>query len=147
MLDYYMQRLSISFFIVFFAGLSLFGIVFMAHQGSMTHGECLAGGVSNAACPQDIGALPMIDLHFSALGLFSSAIFSEFPAFGDFILLGIALAILLDFGAGILSHSIAVVMRHRSSFDLIYSAFHRQMSGWLALLSRKDPSLDRVFNF
>jgi hypothetical protein len=133
-----MQRLITSFLIVAFAGLSVFGIVFMVHQGDVTHDGCLAGTPFNTACPQSMGAFSMIDLHFEALGLFSSATFSELSAVAGLAFLGVLLAGLLGSDMGVLSQAAVVVMQRRQFFDLAHSAFHRRIADWLVLHSKRD---------
>lgn len=144
---HHMQRLITGILIVIFVGLAVFGLSFMAHQGTATHDGCLARGASNAVCTQDIGAFSMIDLHFSALTNFSSATFSEVPSMNMAVLLGVLFALLPIVGVNWSAHGYAVVIRQRRLFDLLHSVFHRQLIGWLALHNRRNPSLVRVFSF
>lgn len=140
---HHMQRLITSILIVIFVGLAVFGLSFMTHQGNASHDGCLAGGASNRVCAQNIGAFSMIDLHFSALTNFSSATFSELPPMNVMLLL----STLLIVGMSLPAHRYAVIMRQRRSFDLFHSVFHQQLTAWLALHTRRNPSLVRVFSF
>lgn len=142
-----MQRLITSVLIVIFVGFAVFGLSFMAHQDATAHGGCLAGGAFGAACPQDIGAFSMIDLHFSALSQFSSATFSGLPAADTMVLFGLLVALVVGVGRYGASDIGAVVIRCRRSFDLLHFTYRQQLTGWLAVHNRKNPSPIRVFSF
>lgn len=141
-----MQRIFVSIFIVLFAGFAVLGLSFMAHQDA-GHESCLAGGAFGTACPQDIGAFSMIDLHFNALTQFSSATFSGLPTLDASMLLGFFLAAIAGIGISITSSAIIVFIKQRGSFDALHSAFRRELIGWLALHNRRNPSPVCVFNF
>ncbi len=133
---YLMQRSIIAIFTVLFIGFAVFGLSFMAHQGTGAHDGCLAGGAFNAACPQDIGAFSMIDLHFTALSNFSSATFSHLPDIGMLAFLGVVFAMV--FGSGALLRPDRSFAPWRHAFDLIRSSFHRQLTEWIALHNKGD---------
>lgn len=135
-----MRRLLTSLLIAVFASTALFAVFFMTHQGAMEHDSCLAGAPFNAVCPQNMSAFPMIDLHFEAMSVFSSATFSNISSIGMIAMLGILLSALLTFSATLLSQRAVAVVRRRQTFDLASSTFHMRITDWLSLHSRRDLS-------
>ena len=70
-----MKRLAALLVLLGFAGMAVFGFAIIMHPMSRdSSGDCLAGVVTNSACPTD--GVNMADHHISAFQFFSSAALS-----------------------------------------------------------------------
>lgn len=144
-----MQRLIVTLFIVMFVAFGVFGLSFMTHQSdTMSHDGCLAGGAFGSVCPQGIGSLSMIDLHFDALSYFSSATFSDLQVIAIMALFSVLAGLLFArLRIDVSAHAVAIILRTRKCFALACAAAYRQLASWLVVHTRKNPSPVCVFNF
>ncbi|MDP3996707.1 MAG: hypothetical protein Q8P86_03385 [bacterium] len=134
-----MKRFFVTILILFFAGVSVFGVYNVGERGWQNVG-CINALLKGEKCPQG-NVSEFLNFHFGASKIFSTAVFTAgVLVLAIFLLLAFAVDRFLKNTSGKLL-AVFIFVRKRFQEPFIKSEYRDKFTYWLSLLENSPSSL------
>lgn len=135
-----MKSIFISFIVLSFVGIAVFGVFMMNDGSDYNHNGCIAATAQKMTCPEATNAASFLSFHFDAFQSFTTAIFGKSAANALLLFLLLLAALSGTIAQKLRLKSLAAAFAARLRlFKLRDYSFEQRLYGWLAL-HEKSPA-------